>query len=73
MRNFLLVILLLLPTLLSAQTQVLIIKAGLLIDPETGKATPNQFIKVEDGIITAVGAKYPHAGSLQVQCYARLV
>lgn len=34
-----------------------LIKAGLLIDPETGTATPNQLIAVTDGHIVAVSAK----------------
>lgn len=33
-----------------------VIRAGRLIDPETGNATPNQFIAVQDGRIVAVGA-----------------
>ncbi len=33
-----------------------VIKAGRLIDPETGTATPNQMIAVQDGKIIAIGA-----------------
>src|SRR5215472_18861211 len=37
-------------------TQVIAIKAGKLLDPETGKATPNQVILVEGNLIKEIGA-----------------
>lgn len=40
----------------AAQSQTLVIRAGTLIDPETGTALRNQAILVEKGKITAVGA-----------------
>jgi imidazolonepropionase-like amidohydrolase len=39
-----------------AQAQVTAIRAGQLVDPETGKASPNQIILVEAGKVKAVGA-----------------
>jgi imidazolonepropionase-like amidohydrolase len=42
--------------LAAAQAQVIAIKAGKLIDPETGTATVNQIILVENGRIKAVGS-----------------
>lgn len=36
-----------------------VVKAGKLIDPETGTATANQMIAVKDGFITAIGANVP--------------
>ncbi len=44
-------------TLAAAQTSPAIaIRAGLLIDPETGTATPNQTIVVQAGKVVAIGA-----------------
>ncbi|MDT8070611.1 MAG: amidohydrolase family protein [Terriglobia bacterium] len=40
----------------SSAGAVYLIKAGLLIDPETGTATPNQMIAVNGGRIVAIGA-----------------
>jgi imidazolonepropionase-like amidohydrolase len=46
---------LLLLSLAATQAQVIAIKAGKLVDPETGTATANQIILVENGRIKAVG------------------
>jgi imidazolonepropionase-like amidohydrolase len=43
----------------SSAGAVYLIKAGLLIDPETGTATPNQMIAVKDGRIVAIGSNLP--------------
>lgn len=39
----------------TATAQVTAIKAGLLVDPAAGKATPNQVILVENGRVTKIG------------------
>ena len=44
------------PSLPSSTGASYVVKAGRLIDPETGTATANQMIAVKDGFITAVGA-----------------
>src|SRR5260370_40187251 len=45
------------PALLSAQT--IAIRAGHLIDPETGTSAANQIILVENGKFSAIGANVP--------------
>src|SRR5712691_9198410 len=40
----------------SAQPPVAVIRAGVLVDPESGTAARNQTILVENGRVTAVGA-----------------
>jgi len=50
-------LLLLAPALLSAQ--VIVIRAGHLIDPETGTATTNQLVLIENGKITGIGTNLP--------------
>ncbi len=44
------------PVLASSAGTAYVIRAGRLIDPETGTSTPNQMIAVKDGRIVAVGA-----------------
>ncbi len=45
------------PALLGAQ--VILIRAGHLVDPETGAETANQMIRIEGGKIAAIGANVP--------------
>lgn len=50
----------------AALAQTIAIKAGSLIDPETGKAVRDQVILVDKGIITRVGADVPIPAGAQV-------
>lgn len=50
----------------TAFAQVTAIKAGRVIDPETGTAATNQVILVEKGIITAIGSDVAVPGGAQV-------
>ena len=47
------------PSLPSSAGASYVVKAGRLIDPETGTAATNQMIAVKDGFITAIGANLP--------------
>ena len=52
-----------------------VIRAGRLIDPETGTATPNQMIAVKDGRIVAIGASVtapPGAETIDLSQYSVL-
>ena len=49
-----------------ANAQTIAIRAGRLIDPETGAATPNQVILVENGRFTAIGANVQVPANAQV-------
>src|SRR6266404_1955504 len=52
-----------------------VIKAGRLIDPETGTATANQMIAVQDGRIVAIGANVaapPNAETIDLSQYSVL-
>ena len=42
----------------AASAQIIAIKAGKLVDPETGTASVNQLIPVEKGRIKSVGAGF---------------
>ena len=53
------VVVVLLLCLAAGQAQVIAIKAGKLVDPETGTTAANQVILVENGRIKAVGAGLP--------------
>lgn len=46
-------------TTIAAQAQTTVIKAGKLVDPETGTTSINQTIIVEDGKIKTIGANLP--------------
>jgi imidazolonepropionase-like amidohydrolase len=46
-------------TILNAQQQDTVIKAGNLIDPATGSVTQNQFITVRDGKIASISSSAP--------------
>src|SRR5678809_909333 len=52
-----------------------VVRAGRLIDPETGAATANQMIAVKDGFITAIGANVavpPGAETIDLSQYSVL-
>lgn len=49
---------------LLCQAQVTAIKAGKLIDPETGKFTANQVIVVENGNVKSVGSEVPSGATV---------
>jgi imidazolonepropionase-like amidohydrolase len=55
-RNFWLALLLVCLCAAAARAQVVVIKAGRLVDPETGTAARDQIIVIEAGKIKAVGA-----------------
>src|SRR5258706_4855375 len=46
--------------------QVLAIRAGRLIDPETGTASPNQVVLIEAGKFRAIGANVPIPAGAEV-------
>jgi imidazolonepropionase-like amidohydrolase len=49
-----------------APRSVIAIRAGRLVDPDTGTAAPNQIIIVQDGKISAVGGNVPIPAGAQV-------
>lgn len=55
-RRNLLVLLLVLSLFVVAQAQTTAIRAGRIVDPDSGTTSPNQIILVEGGKITAIGA-----------------
>jgi len=55
----LLVVLILASTSASVQAQTIAIRAGRLIDVESGAASSNQVILIEGGLIKAVGGSIP--------------
>lgn len=67
MLRALLIPLLLAGTAAAVQAQTIAIRAGRLIDPESGTASRNQVILIESGLITAVG------GSVTIPANAKLI
>src|SRR5262245_35573735 len=58
------VLLLLLAAAVTAQSPITVIRAGVLIDPESGAAAANQTVVVQDGTVTSVGSNAaPPAGA----------
>ncbi len=67
MLHALLIALLLAGTAVAVQAQTIAIRAGRLLDPESGTASRNQVILIEGGLIKAVG------GSVSIPANAKLI